>query len=77
MNEHYQDNMKETTVTGQRIDCEILLQDIDEKMMRELEQLKPFGDGNSSPCFLIRDAQVIAAKRIGQGGKPPQIYRKC
>lgn len=68
MNEHYQDNMKETTVTGQRIDCEILLQDIDEKMMRELEQLKPFGDGNSSPCFLIRDAQVIAAKRIGQGG---------
>lgn len=53
-------------------DCELQAADINMSFANELLRLEPFGIGNSSPQFIIRDAQVKRITYIG-GGKHTKL----
>ncbi len=48
------------------IDDEITLEDIDDKFINSVENLKPFGNGNSEPAFLIRNLTIDQLKPVGK-----------
>jgi len=52
--------MPQTTYDG-----EITLDDITVGMIRELEQLEPFGVGNPAPVYLLRQADVLSTRAVG------------
>lgn len=41
-------------------------QDIDLELLNLLEQFEPYGEGNLRPSFLIKDAEVVSIKLMGQ-----------
>lgn len=43
--------------------------DLREDLMRFLERLEPCGNGNPRPLFLLRDAEVVQARRVGAEGR--------
>lgn len=49
------------------IDAPLQLPDLDSKFMADFEQLEPFGNQNSQPLFLIKDATLL---------KKPQIMKE-
>lgn len=51
------------------IDAEIRLDDIGPALLCDLDLLRPFGTGNQEPLFLIRNARVARASRIGVAGQ--------
>ncbi len=51
------------------IDCEISLDEITWQLYDQLEQLAPFGIGNSRPVFATKNAEVIEARGVGQDKK--------
>lgn len=62
-----------------RVDAEISLTDIDKSLFQELQRLDPFGFGNPTPVFAVRELQLVEAPRVlkekhlkmklGQGAK--------
>lgn len=48
------------------IDCEIHPDDINETLMKFLDQMEPFGVGNEQPLFLIRNVKHNFLKRVGK-----------
>lgn len=48
------------------IDCEIHPDDINETLMKFLDQMEPFGAGNEQPIFLIRNVKHNYLKRVGK-----------
>jgi len=48
------------------IDCEINPDDINETLMKFLDQMEPFGVGNEQPLFLIRNAKPNFLRRVGK-----------
>lgn len=48
------------------IDDEISLEDINEEFVNGIERLKPFGNGNTEPVFLIRDLRIEQLKPVGK-----------
>jgi len=38
-------------------------------LVSELSRLEPFGEGNKSPIFAMKDVQLDQAKRVGKEGK--------
>ena len=42
------------------------LSEVDMELMAELDKLEPFGEGNLEPVWLIRDALVLNAQKLGQ-----------
>ena len=48
------------------IDAEVRLQDLDFPLLRELEQLHPFGIGNPEPLFLGQQVKVLEQRRVGE-----------
>lgn len=48
------------------IDEEITLEDIDGKFIDSVENLKPFGNGNPEPVFLIRNLTIDQLKPVGK-----------
>ncbi len=48
------------------IDMIMPLQCVTESFINELENLEPFGKGNTKPIFAIRDVQLITARIIGK-----------
>lgn len=58
------------------VDAEIVIEDINEKLIRELSFLEPFGEGNRSPIFFLKKAQIIDRKTIGKENKHLKIWIK-
>ena len=47
------------------IDCELNFDDISDKLINEIELLKPFGAGNREPVFIARNIKVSFPKIVG------------
>jgi single-stranded-DNA-specific exonuclease len=47
------------------VDAEIRLQDINLEMLRQINVLSPFGEGNPEPVFLARSLQVLDSRVVG------------
>ena len=47
------------------IDCLLDFEDISDKLIDELESLKPFGMGNNEPLFMARNINVVSSTRVG------------
>jgi single-stranded-DNA-specific exonuclease len=56
-----------TTGTGQDVDAEVRLAEVDERLAQEIAGLGPFGQDNPSPVLVTRNARVTAARRVGDG----------
>ena len=67
---------EETTAVRFEADCEADMAHLTMQLAEELEQLEPFGVGNQTPLFLLRDAVVQKIIPLG-GGKHTKlmIYR--
>lgn len=52
-----------------KIDCELGAEDVNEDLMKFLEQMEPFGHANEQPIFLIKDVSVAFAKKVGKEQK--------
>ncbi|MFO0780375.1 MAG: single-stranded-DNA-specific exonuclease RecJ [Candidatus Gracilibacteria bacterium] len=48
------------------IDCEIQADDINESLMKFMDQMEPFGVGNEQPLFLVRNVKHNYLKRVGK-----------
>ena len=57
---------EEESVPELEIDSEVQFNQIDSRLMDELEHLEPFGMDNPPPVFLARDVQVASAAIVGQ-----------
>lgn len=49
-----------------KIECEIKDKDISRQTLDFIEDLKPFGEGNEKPKFLIRDLEIAAISGVGK-----------
>jgi len=47
------------------IDCELPFDQISDRLIDELESLRPFGEGNPEPIFMAQDVQVSSSRIIG------------
>jgi hypothetical protein len=52
---------------GFEVDAELPLSHVTPRLVRELEQLGPFGQANPVPRLLVRSARVLLARRVGDG----------
>lgn len=53
--------------TGDLVDAEVALGDVDEQLCRELGTLAPFGKDNEQPLLMCRGMRVRASRRVGDG----------
>lgn len=51
------------------LDAEIEAKEIDALLARQLAELKPFGQGNEEPLFLIKNMRIAASRVVGNGTK--------
>lgn len=51
------------------IDAEIKPMEIDFSLIDGLEKMKPFGEGNGEPVFLVRNLKVVDVRWVGNGSK--------
>jgi single-stranded-DNA-specific exonuclease len=59
-----------------RADAEIALDQVDERAITELQRLEPHGQGNPRPTFVVRNAVVTGARRVGRAegeNEPPHL----
>ena len=56
------------------IDTEIDFSKINEKFVRELSMLEPFGAGNSQPIFYAEELEVVDKKLIGKNGSHMKMW---
>ncbi|MEG1801822.1 MAG: DHHA1 domain-containing protein, partial [Oscillospiraceae bacterium] len=49
------------------IDCEVELNEIDENSVGQISYLAPFGNGNPSPLFMIKEAQLVQIFPVSDG----------
>lgn len=47
------------------VDATISLEEVDERLAHEITLLEPFGIGNQEPLLLVRDAEVVRHKVVG------------
>jgi len=57
-----------------KIDGELETDEIDFDLVEDLEKLKPFGQGNDEPIFVIRDLIVREKRDIGTGNKHIKLF---
>jgi len=48
------------------VDSVINARQIDFQLLKEIEQMEPFGLGNPSPLFMLRQAMIIKPRRVGK-----------
>lgn len=49
-----------------RIDYELKPEEINEKLLNEINMLKPYGEGNEIPYFLLRKMEVVSPYLVGK-----------
>ena len=49
-----------------RVDAELRLAEVDERLVAELERLEPHGPGNPEPVFLSRRVRVVSRRTVGE-----------
>lgn len=57
-----------------KIDSEVLAENIDFNLVEDFEKLKPFGEGNREPIFLIKNLIVKEKKVVGNGNKHVKLF---
>ena len=50
-----------------QIDSKISLNNIDKEMVASLKQLEPFGEGNKTPIFAIRNLKIDSIRALSEG----------
>lgn len=64
---HAEENLKDKDLRPTlNIDCEISGGQIDEKLISEIHQMKPFGIKNPKPLFLIKNIKPIFIETVGK-----------
>ncbi len=58
---------EEMTAVRYEADCEVVTEDLSMQTAEELERLEPFGVGNQTPLFILRDAVVQKVISLGAG----------
>ncbi|MGQ0810038.1 MAG: single-stranded-DNA-specific exonuclease RecJ [Nitrospiraceae bacterium] len=48
------------------VDAEVQLQQIDHRLVRELETLHPFGAGNPEPMLVVRNLAIVDSRVVGE-----------
>ncbi|WP_054870078.1 single-stranded-DNA-specific exonuclease RecJ [Caloranaerobacter sp. TR13] len=61
--------MEEDMIDEIKVDDILKVKDINYKIIEELKLLKPYGIGNPSPLFIIKDVKAINIKNVGSDGK--------
>lgn len=56
------------------IDTELDSEDINENTIKEISRLEPFGEGNSSPLFMMSSLKLVGYKTIGQTKNHLKIF---
>ncbi|EKE18904.1 MAG: hypothetical protein ACD_9C00201G0002 [uncultured bacterium] len=56
------------------IDGELRSEDIDFDLVEDLEKLKPYGEGNAEPVFIIKNLVVREKRIIGNGNKHIKLF---
>ncbi|HOW60317.1 MAG TPA: single-stranded-DNA-specific exonuclease RecJ [Candidatus Moranbacteria bacterium] len=56
------------------IDGEALAENINYDLVEDLEKLKPFGEGNREPVFLIKNLNIKEKKIVGNGNKHIKLF---
>lgn len=56
-----------------KIDCEVSLAEIHDGLLRELESLTPYGEGNQPPLFLCRKVRITGTPKL-IGKEPKQHF---
>jgi single-stranded-DNA-specific exonuclease len=57
-----------------KVDAEVATQDIDFNLVEGLEKLKPFGEGNREPVFVLKNVVVREKKVVGNGNKHIKLF---
>ena len=55
----------EDLVPAQRVDLELPLGDVSDKLEQLMQYLEPCGAGNPAPVFGVRGARAVGARRVG------------
>lgn len=56
------------------IDAQLDAKDLDFNLVEDLEKLKPFGEGNREPVFLLKNMTVREKKIVGNGNKHVKLF---
>jgi single-stranded-DNA-specific exonuclease len=57
-----------------KVDAEAFAEDVNFDLAEDLEKLKPFGEGNDEPVFLIRGLTVREKRIVGNGNKHVKLF---
>lgn len=69
LNEYADEHLSEEARVCQiDADCELSVRDMTIRLAEEIARFEPFGNGNSAPKFVLRDAKVLNIRPMG-GGK--------
>lgn len=49
------------------VDAEVSLRDVNQRLVRELAMLRPFGAGNPEPTLAARNLSIVATRVVGNG----------
>lgn len=49
------------------------LRDLSLELLQDIKLLEPFGEGNSSPVFMLKQVEIISVRRMGLDGKHLRI----
>ncbi len=69
---HLDDNL----VKQIEIECEILLSEINEKLVSEIELMEPFGQDNKEPVFISSNVEIVECRLVGNGEKHLKLRLK-
>ena len=57
-----------------KIDGELSADEIGLDLVQDLEKLRPFGEGNTEPIFVVRGLKVMEKRNIGTGNKHIKLF---
>ena len=57
-----------------QVDCELFAKDVDFDLIEGLENMKPFGEGNAEPIFMMKNLFVQEKKTLGSGNKHIKLF---
>ena len=59
------------------VDAKIDAKDVDFALVDDIEKLKPFGEGNREPVFMIKNLTVRETRIVGNGNKHIKLFLAC